>query len=117
MRDGALRRIGVIGAGAWGTALARVMAMEGRDVKLWARDPNLAAEMRRLGENRRRRYIHGRTASQGLAQPGECPTDGIGHRRTAEIADQRPRRLVIEQTIDGRQGGEQGARVICLHGS
>ncbi len=31
-------RIGVIGGGAWGTALAQVAAHEGRDVILWARE-------------------------------------------------------------------------------
>jgi glycerol-3-phosphate dehydrogenase (NAD(P)+) len=32
-------KIGVIGGGAWGTALAQVAAHEGRDVILWAREP------------------------------------------------------------------------------
>ena len=31
-------KIGVIGGGAWGTALAQVAAHEGRDVVLWARE-------------------------------------------------------------------------------
>jgi glycerol-3-phosphate dehydrogenase (NAD(P)+) len=34
-----LDRIAVIGAGAWGTALAAVAARAGRSVTLWARDP------------------------------------------------------------------------------
>src|SRR5688500_8764117 len=33
--------IGVIGAGAWGTALAQSFAGNGHDVLLWARDPDL----------------------------------------------------------------------------
>ncbi len=37
--------IGVIGAGAWGTALAQVMASDGSDVLLWAREPELVAEI------------------------------------------------------------------------
>src|SRR4051812_29918583 len=32
-------RIAVIGAGAWGTALANAGARAGREVTLWARDP------------------------------------------------------------------------------
>jgi glycerol-3-phosphate dehydrogenase (NAD(P)+) len=36
-------RIEVIGAGAWGTALANVIARAGRMVTLWARDPAIAA--------------------------------------------------------------------------
>jgi len=38
-------RIGVLGSGSWGTALAVHLARTGHDVRLWARDPALAAEM------------------------------------------------------------------------
>lgn len=38
-------RIGVIGAGAWGTALAQVLASDGSQVLLWAREPELVAEV------------------------------------------------------------------------
>ena len=37
--------IGVIGAGAWGTALAQVLASDGSAVRLWAREPELVAEI------------------------------------------------------------------------
>ena len=49
-----MERVGVIGAGAWGTALAEVVGSQGRPVLLWARDPDLAAEIRRDRENARR---------------------------------------------------------------
>jgi len=38
-----LQRIAVIGAGAWGTALANCAARAGRDATLWARDPAIVA--------------------------------------------------------------------------
>ena len=38
-----IQRIAVIGAGAWGTALANAAARAGRDVTLWARDPATVA--------------------------------------------------------------------------
>lgn len=44
-------RIGVIGAGAFGTALAVVYAAAGREVVLWARDPAAAARMATTREN------------------------------------------------------------------
>jgi len=44
-------RIGVIGAGAFGTALAIAQAMAGRQVTLWARNPEQAGDMARLREN------------------------------------------------------------------
>jgi len=39
------QRIAVIGAGAWGTALANAAARAGRDVTLWARDPATVASI------------------------------------------------------------------------
>jgi glycerol-3-phosphate dehydrogenase (NAD(P)+) len=41
----ALERVAVIGAGAWGTALAQAAAMAGREVTLVARDAAVAAEI------------------------------------------------------------------------
>jgi glycerol-3-phosphate dehydrogenase (NAD(P)+) len=38
-------RIGVIGAGAWGTALAQAVASDGREVLLWAHEPELVDEI------------------------------------------------------------------------
>jgi glycerol-3-phosphate dehydrogenase (NAD(P)+) len=37
--------IGVVGAGAWGTALAQMLASDGREVMLWALEPGLATEI------------------------------------------------------------------------
>ncbi|MGB7368078.1 MAG: NAD(P)H-dependent glycerol-3-phosphate dehydrogenase [Methylovirgula sp.] len=48
------REIAVLGAGAWGTALANLAARNGAAVSLWARDPDHAAEMRATGVNARR---------------------------------------------------------------
>ena len=38
-------RIGVIGGGAWGTALAQVAAQDGEPVTLWAREPEVVASI------------------------------------------------------------------------
>ena len=46
-------RIGVIGAGSWGTTLADLLARNGHDVTLWAYEPELAEEMRATGINSR----------------------------------------------------------------
>jgi len=40
-----MRRIAILGAGGWGTALAVHLGRIGHDVRLWARDPALADEM------------------------------------------------------------------------
>ena len=48
-----MRSIAVLGAGSWGTALAVHLERSGHDVRLWARDPVLAAAVERDGANRR----------------------------------------------------------------
>jgi glycerol-3-phosphate dehydrogenase (NAD(P)+) len=47
-----INHIGVIGAGAWGTALAQAIAAAGRAVTLWAREADVAAQIRENRENR-----------------------------------------------------------------
>ena len=65
------QRIGVIGSGSWGTALAVHLARTGHDVRLWARDAALAADMTASRENR--------TYLPGVALPAELsPTNDLG---------------------------------------
>jgi glycerol-3-phosphate dehydrogenase (NAD(P)+) len=44
--------VGVIGGGAWGTALAQTMALAGRDVCLWAYEPDTIREINEHRMNR-----------------------------------------------------------------
>ncbi|WP_254601110.1 NAD(P)H-dependent glycerol-3-phosphate dehydrogenase [Caulobacter sp. S45] len=46
-----VRTLGVIGAGAWGTALAQVGSRAGLQVRLWAHEPDVAEAMARTREN------------------------------------------------------------------
>jgi glycerol-3-phosphate dehydrogenase (NAD(P)+) len=46
-----IRSVGVIGAGAWGTALAQVCCRAGLDVALWAREPDVAESIRDIRQN------------------------------------------------------------------
>jgi glycerol-3-phosphate dehydrogenase (NAD(P)+) len=46
-----VRRIGVVGGGAWGTALAQVAA-EGGETLLWAREPEVVESVNAVHENR-----------------------------------------------------------------
>jgi glycerol-3-phosphate dehydrogenase (NAD(P)+) len=52
-----MKRIGVIGAGAWGTALANAAASAGRDVVLQGRDPERIAAISRTRANEK--YLPG----------------------------------------------------------
>ncbi len=56
--------VGVIGAGAWGTALAAMLASDGSPVMLWAREPELAVE---INTNRiNTPYLAGITLAGGI---------------------------------------------------
>ncbi len=44
-------RVAVLGAGSWGTALASVLARNGREVRLWARRPDLAKRINETRQN------------------------------------------------------------------
>ncbi len=46
------QKIGVVGAGAWGTALAQTLAMAGRDVTLWGHDRGIDHDINQCHENK-----------------------------------------------------------------
>lgn len=46
-----MQNIGVVGAGAWGTALAQALAQGGRDVLIWAREPEVVQSINGTNEN------------------------------------------------------------------
>ena len=60
---------GVIGGGAWGTALAEVCARAGLSVTLWAREPEVREAIAATGQNSL--FLPGVTLSAGLAVTGD----------------------------------------------
>ena len=73
-----IQRLAIIGAGAWGTALAITAARAGAEVSLWARGPQLADEIqrRRLNEP----YLPGHEIPASIAVTADM-------RRAARNAD------------------------------
>jgi glycerol-3-phosphate dehydrogenase (NAD(P)+) len=47
-----MNKIGIIGAGAWGTALAQCLAKSGKQVLIWAREPEVVSAINEEHENK-----------------------------------------------------------------
>lgn len=57
-------KLGIIGGGAWGTALAQVAASGGRETLLWAREPEVVASINAAHENAV--FLPGTTLSKAI---------------------------------------------------
>lgn len=62
-------KVGVIGAGAWGTALAQAAASDGSDVLLWARESELVQEINASRSNSL--FLPGATLSETIRATGD----------------------------------------------
>ena len=45
------KRVAVMGAGSWGTAIATALAVNGHDIRLWGRNASMMADMQSSREN------------------------------------------------------------------
>lgn len=100
--------VGVVGAGAWGTALAQMLASNGQDVLLWAREAELVEEI-----NQRRR--------NSLFLPSAELNPAI--RATADLSAMADVPVLLMVTpaqflasILGAMGRKQGDVVLCSKG-
>ncbi|MBV9554874.1 MAG: NAD(P)-dependent glycerol-3-phosphate dehydrogenase, partial [Alphaproteobacteria bacterium] len=66
-----MKRLAIIGGGAWGTALATVVRRAGGDVVVWARDPATAAAINERHENAV--YLPGVVLDPAIAATAELP--------------------------------------------
>ena len=63
-----MTRCAVVGAGAWGTALANVLAINGHDVVIWAREPDVVDTIN--GEHVNARFLAGQSLDPALRATG-----------------------------------------------
>jgi len=69
------RRVAVLGAGSWGTALADALVVNGHDVRIWARDEAVAREIRERRRNER--YLRHVELATGLDATSDL-VDAVG---------------------------------------
>ena len=64
-------RCAVVGAGAWGTALADLLARNGHEVRLWAYEPDVADSINKRHENTR--FLAGQKLATSLRADNDLP--------------------------------------------
>src|SRR5205823_14192310 len=90
-----------MGAGAWGTALAKVLADAGNNVALWARRPELADE---INDTRRNTSYLGDTELPKWIRATSDPAEALAAACTvllAVLSQTMPTKLVRETGIIG----------------
>lgn len=109
-------RIGVIGGGAWGTALAQVAARDGLPVTLWAREPEVVESVNTAHENRH--FLAGVPLSESIRATGEL-ADLAGHDALLVVAPAQHVRAVLSAAPIGgtplvlcAKGIEAGTRLL-----
>lgn len=106
-----LQQIAVVGAGAWGTALAIAARRAGREVVLWARDAALSRELESSRENRA--YLPG-----AVLPPGIAVTHDIGQLAAADAVLLVPPAQALREVAAGVSAAvaEDRPFVICAKG-
>lgn len=109
-------RIGVIGGGAWGTALAQVAARGDRPVTLWAREPEVVESINASHENRQ--FLAGMALSDSIRATGDL-AELAGHDALLVVAPAQHVRAVLAAAPVGAtplvlcaKGIEAGTRLL-----
>ena len=109
-------RIGVIGGGAWGTALAAVAARGGQPVLLWAREPEVVESVNGFNENSQ--FLGGVPLSSSIRATGDL-NDLAGLDALLVVAPAQHVRAVLGATPVGKtplvlcaKGIEAGTRLL-----
>ena len=89
-----MRRIAVLGGGAWGTALALTALRAGNDVSLWAREAE-AAEA--IAEGRNPRYLPDMAFETGIAASTDMARSLAGAEAVLAVVPAQSLRSVLAQ--------------------
>ena len=106
-----MQRIGIIGGGAWGTALAVTARRAGRDVILWARETDVVAAINERHENPL--FLPGIAIDAAIAATGELATAASANAVLLAVPAQHLREIAGSLAPSLRPGA---AVVICAKG-
>lgn len=92
-----MTRIAVVGGGAWGTALADLLARKGDTVTLWAREPEVVEAVNRAHENPV--FLPGAALAPGLRAEGDVAAAVRGAEVVVSAAPSHAVRAVMAQAV------------------
>ncbi len=91
-------KIGVIGAGSWGTALANMLAGKGYPVTLWAYEKDLVERMKMTRENDL--FLPGFSLSSNLDFTADLSAAVSGKEMVLLVSPSQVMRLVVQQALE-----------------
>ena len=91
-------KIGVIGAGSWGTALANMLAGKGYPVTLWAYEKDLVERMKMTRENDL--FLPGFSLSSNLDFTADLSAVVSGKEMVLLVSPSQVMRLVVQQALE-----------------
>ena len=98
-QDSSRPRVTVIGAGSWGTTFGKILADGGAHVTMWARRPELAAEIQEAKRNTE--YLPGvNLPRDGPSTPGSTSKGPL----TPRVGPRRVRGGPIRRPTSGQDG-------------
>lgn len=107
----AIGSVAVVGGGAWGTALAQVAAIAGRQVTLWAFEPEVVAEVNTAHANTA--FLPGAALDPGIRATGDLGEAARAHAVLLATPAQHARR-VLRQLAPALKPG--AVVVLCAKG-
>ncbi|MBO6504904.1 MAG: NAD(P)-dependent glycerol-3-phosphate dehydrogenase [Kordiimonadaceae bacterium] len=106
-----MEKIGVLGGGAWGTALAAAANQAGRDTVLWAREPEVVSAVNETHENSH--FLPGVALDSGLTATGDL-ADFADRDAILMVAPAQYTRVMAAELI--KHIGPKVPLVICSKG-
>jgi glycerol-3-phosphate dehydrogenase (NAD(P)+) len=107
--------VAVLGAGSWGTALAVLLARNGRQVRLWGRN---AEALERLQDERcNQRYLPGVVFPDTLRTEARLETLGRDCERFVVVVPSRAFRATLETLAPALQGAPRGSPLTVVWGT
>ena len=117
-------KVGVVGAGSWGTALAHSIASKGgNEVVLWHRDPTVAAAIEK--DHRNPKYlkdiplhpaIHGTAALDEAVEEQELVISVVPSHAVREVMGRAAQRIGADTIIVSASKGIENETLLTMHG-